>query len=162
MLVMSPLWLPAALLLSSIAAPPAYKTYHNERFGFRIAYPATLRPQPEAANGDGCRFVSADGQTTLAAYASYSTLDGGLADYQRLARQHWQAQHATLTLDKQVATGFVLSGQVKRRIFYEKTVLRAGTLTTFVWEYPVANKAAMDGVIRHTISTLQPSVAGSD
>jgi hypothetical protein len=158
---MSTSWL-LAVLLSPMAAPPAYKTYHNERFGFRIDYPATLRAQPEADNGDGRRFVSADGQTTLAAYASYSVLDGGLADYRRLARQHWQAQHATLALDQKLATGFVLSGQVKGHIFYEKTVLRAGTLTTFVWEYPVASKAAMDGVIRHTISTLQPSVAGSD
>jgi hypothetical protein len=82
---MSTLWLSAALLLSSVA-PPAYKTYHNDRFGFRIDYPAALRPQPEADNGDGRRFVSADGQTTLAAYASYSVLDGGLADYQRRGR----------------------------------------------------------------------------
>jgi hypothetical protein len=155
-----PLW--AALLLSGMAAPPAYKTYHNVRFGFRIDYPTTLRPQPEADNGDGRRFVSADGQTSLAAYASYSALDDGLAAYQRLARQHWQGQHATLTLDQKLATGFVLSGQVKGHIFYEKTVLRAGTLTTFVWEYPVASKPAMDAVIQHTIRSLQPSVAGGD
>jgi hypothetical protein len=46
---------------------------------------------------------------------------------------------------------------VKGRIFYEKTVLKNNTLTTFLWEYPAARKAAMDAVIRHTTQTLQPS-----
>jgi hypothetical protein len=56
----------------------------------------------------------------------------------------------------------VLSGQVKDRIFYEKTVLKSNTLTTFLWEYPASRKVAMDAVIQHTIRTLQPSVAGSN
>lgn len=148
------------MVLSSILAdPPVYKTYHNGRFGFRIDYPASLQPQPEADNGDGRRFVSADGQTTLTAYAGYDVLDGGLAQYRQLARRHWQEKKAVLVLDQKLTTGFVLSGKVGPTIFYEKTVLKAGTLTTFVWQYPAARKAAMDAVIHHTIKTLQPSAA---
>jgi len=67
-----------AFALASLA-PPTYKTYHNARFGYHIDYPADLRPQPEPDNGDGRRFVSADGQTVLTAYAGYNALDGGLA-----------------------------------------------------------------------------------
>ena len=156
----------ALLLIGALAlanlAPPAYKTYHNARFGYRIDYPADFRPQPEADNGDGRRFVSADGQTVLTAYASYNALDGGLATDRQLARQSWQEKHASLTLDQLTRTGYVLSGQVKGRIFYEKTVLQRNTFTTFSWEYPAARKAAMDAVIQHTIQTLQPSVAGDD
>jgi len=155
------LLLSGALALASLA-PPAYKTYHNARFGYRIDYPADLRPQPEPDNGDGRRFVSADGQTVLTAYASYNALDGGLATDRRIAQQSWREKHATLTLDLLTRTGYVLSGQVKGRIFYEKTVLKNNTLTTFTWEYPAAQKAAMDAVIRHTVQTLQPSVAGAD
>jgi hypothetical protein len=103
-----------------------------------------------------------DGQAVLSAYAGYNVLDGGLADNRRLARQHWQAKRASLTLDQRTRTGYVLSGQVQGRIFYEKTVLNSNTLTTFVWEYPAGRKAAMDAVIQHTVQTLQPSVAGSD
>ncbi|MGI4871253.1 MAG: hypothetical protein ACRYFX_08755 [Janthinobacterium lividum] len=154
--------LAALLALTSLQAPPAYKTYHNERFGYRIDYPADLRPQPEAGNGDGRRFVSADGLTVLTAYAAYDALDGGVAENRKLARQEWQGKQAAITLDQKTSTGYVLSGQVKNTIFYEKTVLKAGTLTSFVWEYPVARKAAMDAVIQHTIQTLQPSVAGSN
>ena len=155
-------YLPAALLLAALVAPPTYKTYHNARFGYRIDYPADFRPQPEADSGDGRRFVSPDGQTVLTAYASYQVLDGGLADYRNIARERWQEQHATLVLDQKTSTGFALSGTVKGRIFYEKTVLKEGTLTTFEWEYPAASKAAMDPLIRHTIQTLQLSVAGGN
>jgi hypothetical protein len=155
------LLLASALALTSLA-PPAYKTYHNARFGYRIDYPADFRPQPEADNGDGRRFLSADGQTVLTAYASYNALDGGLAEDRKLAQQSWQKKHATLTLDQLTRTGYVLSGQLKGQIFYEKVVLKNNTFTTFLWEYPAARKAAMDAVIRHTIQTLQPSVAGYD
>jgi hypothetical protein len=154
-------FLAVALALTSLALP-TYKTYHNARFGYRIDYPADFRPQPEAENGDGRRFVSPDGQAVLSAYASYNALDGGLAAHRRIAREGWQEQHATLTLDQLTRTGYVLSGQVKGRIFYEKTVLKSNTLTTFLWQYPVARKAALDAVIRHTIQTLQPSVAGGN
>ncbi|UOQ52392.1 hypothetical protein [Hymenobacter cellulosivorans] len=154
--------LSAILVLGRFMADaPAYKTYHNARFGFSIDYPVTLQPQPEADNGDGRRFVSADGQTSLAAYAGYDVLDGGLAQYRQLARRHWQEKKATLALDQKLTTGFVLSGRLGRDIFYEKTVLRAGTLTTFVWQYPAARKEAMDAVILHTIRSFQPSSTGS-
>jgi len=155
------LLLPGVLALTSLV-PPAYKTYHNARFGYHIDYPADFRPQPESDNGDGRRFLSADGQTVLTAYAGYNALDGGLAADRRIARQGWQQKHATLTLDQLTRTGYVLSGQVKGRIFYEKTILKTNTLTTFLWEYPVARKAAMDAVILHTIQTLQPSVANEE
>jgi hypothetical protein len=153
--------LAGGLALASLAAP-AYKTYHNQRFGYRIDYPADFRPQPEAGNGDGRRFLSPDGQAVLSAYAAYNALDDGLAGNRKLARQYWQEQHATLTLDQLTRTGYVLSGQVDGRIFYEKTVLKSNTLTTFVWKYPAARKAAMDAVVQHTSQTLQPSVAGGD
>ena len=154
--------LPLVVAMLTQVAPPAYKTYHNQRFGYRVDYPASLRPQPEAGNGDGRRFVSADGQTVLTAYAGYDALDGGLTEYRRVAREGWQEKKATFTLDQPTRTGYVLSGRVQGRIFYERTVLREHTLTTFIWEYPATQKAAMDAVIQHTISTLQPSVAGGD
>lgn len=150
------------LALGAVAAPPAYRTYHNERFGYRIDYPADFRPQPEPANGDGRRFLSPDGRTVLTAYAGYNALDGGLAANRQLVRHGWQQKHATISPDQLTRTGYVLSGQVKQTIFYEKTVLKSGTLTTFLWEYPTARKAAMNAVIQHTIQTLQPSVAGGN
>ena len=51
------LLLTGGLALASFA-PPAYKTYHNQRFGYRLDYPAYFRPQPEPKNGNGRRFLS--------------------------------------------------------------------------------------------------------
>ena len=39
------LLLGGVLVLASLA-PPAYRTYHNARFGYRIAYPSDFSPQP--------------------------------------------------------------------------------------------------------------------
>jgi hypothetical protein len=153
------LLLGSALALASLA-PPAYRTYHNQRFGYRIDYPADFRPQPEPENGDGRHFLSPDGQTVLTVFAGYAAATDGLPKRRKVARQDWQAQHATFALDQLTRTGYVLSGRVKGRIFYEKTVISSFMLTTFVWEYPAAQKAAMDAVIQHTTQTLQPSVAG--
>lgn len=124
------LFLSAALLtVSNLAAPPAYRTYHNERFGYRIDYPPTLTPQPEAGNGDGRRFTSADGQTALTVYAAfnvYEASDGdALTQDWQLAQNTWRQQGATFSLSRKLPTGYVLSGQVQGHIFYEKTVLRA-------------------------------------
>ena len=161
MLALIRLLLLVAAFALAVLAPPAYKTYQNLRFGFRIDYPTDLKPAPEADNGDGRRFESADGHTVLTAYAGYLALDGGLDAERTLSRQAWQQQHATITLDQRTRThpGYVLSGQVKGTIFYERTVLNGNTCTTFLWEYPAARKAAMDGVIQHTLRTLHPGGA---
>ncbi|MFD1874886.1 hypothetical protein [Hymenobacter bucti] len=125
--------------------PPTYKTYHNACFGYRIDYPADFRPEPEPENGDGRHFLSPDGQAILTVFAGYAAAENGLARRRQVARANWQAQRATF--DQPTRTGYVLSGQVKGRIFYEKTVLKRNTLTTFVWEYPAARKAALDAVV---------------
>ena len=153
------LLLGGGLVLASLA-PPTYHTYHNARFGYRIDYPADFRPQPEPENGDGRRFLSPDGQAVLTVFAGYAAAENGLAERRKVAREDWQEQHATFTLDQPTRTGYVLSGHVKGRIFYEKTVIKSLMLTTFVWEYPASRKAAMDAVIQHTTQTLQPSVEG--
>lgn len=149
------LLLSGPLTLAS-STPPAYKTYHNQRFGYRLDYPAD---EPE--NGDGRRFLSPDGQTVLTAFAGYAAATNGLGKRRSVAREDWQAKHATFTLDQLTRTGYVLSGQVKGQIFYERTVFKNDMLTPFIWEYPVTRKAAMDAVIRHAIQALQPSVGGS-
>jgi hypothetical protein len=96
----------------------------------------------------------------LTVFAGYAAATNGLAKRQKVAREDWQAKHATFTLDQPTRTGYVLSGLVKGRIFYERTVVKSYMLTTFIWEYPAARKAAMDAVIQHTAQSLQPSVQG--
>lgn len=56
----------------------------------------------------------------LTVCAGYAAATDGLAKRRKVARQDWQAQSATFALDQPTRTGYVLSGQVKGRIFYEK------------------------------------------
>lgn len=139
-------------------APLRYQTYQNARFGYSIPYPAALvRPQPEAENGDGRRFVSADGTTTLTAYAGYNALDYTVAQQMQMSRQSWQEKGAKVTLAKVLPDGYVLSGTVKSTIFYEKAALHNGTFSTFSWQYPAAQKQRMDPVVTYTARAFRPA-----
>jgi hypothetical protein len=152
--------LPAAAVVFGLAfqAPPgSYRTYQNARFGYSIPYPVALvQPQPEAANGDGRRFVSADGATTLTVYGSHNALDYTARQQLQMSRQSWQEKGATVTLAKVLPTGYVLSGTLRTSIFYEKAALQNGVFSTFIWQYPAAQKQRMDAVVSHTARTFQP------
>ena len=140
------------------AAPLRYQTYQNARFGYSIPYPAALvKPQPEADNGDGRRFTSPDGATTLTVYAGYNALDYTVAQQLAMSRQSWREKGATVTLAKVLPDGYVLSGTVKSAIFYEKAALHNGTFSTFSWQYPVAQKQRMDAVVTYTARAFRPA-----
>ncbi|RPD45235.1 hypothetical protein DNI29_17740 [Hymenobacter sediminis] len=63
-----PLLFGGTLALAGLTLP-AYKTYRNQCFCYRIDYLANFKPQPETENGDGREFVSPDELTTLSASA---------------------------------------------------------------------------------------------
>ncbi len=66
--------LPALLLTvlpAALAHGLSYETYTNVRFGYRVDYPVPeLIPQPEAPNGDGRVFRSADGQAEMRVFGA--------------------------------------------------------------------------------------------
>lgn len=152
------LLLTAATPLAFQAAPLRYQTYQNARFGYSIPYPAGLvKPQPEADNGDGRRFVSADGATTLTVYAGYNALDYTAAQQLDLSRKGWREKGAAVALARALPTGYVLSGTLKGAIFYEKATLQNGVFSTFIWQYPEAQKQRMDAVVTYTARTFRPA-----
>ncbi len=160
MMYLSLCWLLPLLLAPPVPAgpAPAYQTYSNARFGYRVAYPpALVRPQPEADNGDGRRFVSADKQTTLTVFGSYNVLEKSVQQEMRTEQAAWRAQGATLTLSQQLSDGFVLSGYLGKAIFYQKTQLRHGTFATFIWQYPATQQPTMAAVVTHTARTFEPA-----
>ncbi|RAK65800.1 hypothetical protein DLM85_13865 [Hymenobacter edaphi] len=151
--------LPATVVVGlAFQAPPVdYHTYRNARFGYSIPYPAALvRPQPEAPNGDGRRFVSADGATTLTVYGSHNALDHTAHQQLTMSRQSWQEKGATVTLAKVLPGGYVLSGTLHTSIFYEKASLQNGVFSTFIWQYPAAQKPRLDAVVSYTARTFRP------
>ena len=63
------LFLSLALFSVQASADAVYKTYVNKRYGFVVDYPDYLKPQGEAANGDGQVFSSANTDAELRVYA---------------------------------------------------------------------------------------------
>ncbi|RTQ50598.1 hypothetical protein EJV47_08140 [Hymenobacter gummosus] len=153
-------YLLASVALAALAfqtAPLKYQTYHNARFGYSIPYPAALvKPFPESRNGDGRRFVSADAATTLTAYAHYNALDYTVAQQLQMSRKSWQRRGATITLAQTLPGSYVLSGTYESAIFYEKGALQNGTFSTFIWQYPAAQKQRMDAVVTYTARAFRP------
>ena len=49
------------LVFTALAGATNWPTYANARFGYSFCYPAALKPQQEADNADGRKFVGANG-----------------------------------------------------------------------------------------------------
>ncbi len=118
-----------------------YKTYTNARYGYSITYPAhLLTPQGEADNGDGQAFLSKDGSAEMRVYGSHD-LGGGLAESYRQAQEGREVSYKTMK-----GNWFVVSGRTGGKIFYQKTMHKAGVLKTFSIEYDESRKATYDAI----------------
>ncbi len=125
----------------------SYRTYHNARFEYSIAYPVNiLIPQGESANGDGQRFLSKDGRTEMLVYGSYNSLDQTLRAV--LEQETSSTEHPNRVITYQVlrANWFVVSGLENGRVFYQKTMLRNETFKTFRIEYDESRKRTFDPI----------------
>jgi hypothetical protein len=132
---------------SSGAAQVRYRTYHNARFEYSISYPANiLIPQGEAANGDGQRFLSKDGQAEMLVYGAYNSLDQTLREV--MEQETSSSEHPDRVITYQVlrADWFVVSGVENGKVFYQKTFLRGGTFKTFRIEYDEGKKRTFDPI----------------
>jgi hypothetical protein len=136
------------LYTSLSAQPQRYATYLNARFGYSIRYPVSLQPQPEAENGDGRVFLSADGKTTLTVWGRLPVSPAG--DLEQAMTYAKENRRVNYRIKR--PTWFVLSGFTNdSKVFYSKTVLvsdRTGTyLKTFEFVYPISQKAQWDSIV---------------
>jgi hypothetical protein len=122
-----------------------WNTYANARFNYSIAYPASLKPQGEAENGDGQAFRSANGETELRVWGSYNALNETLgARYQKTVAELQQRGAVTY---KVLGRGwFVVSGTAGGKVIYQKTLLKGDVYKTFTFEYPAADKSLQDAI----------------
>lgn len=144
----------AIVLASSAAASETWNTYGNARFGYVLAYPASLLPQPEADNGDGRHFLSADGQVDLAVWAGYNVLEETPAALAADAEKRCGDAAAYKVVKAALVTVSCIVGQ---NVYYHKTVIRGDTLTTFELTYPVTKKSLWDRVVQTLSKSLQPA-----
>ncbi len=151
-----------AVLPAGLAQSPAgYETYCNSRFGYCLAYPLVMTPQPESGNRDGRVFKEEKTGATLTVWGRYSTNpdEGGnytLAQQYAADLKEMQAEPSRqVTYKKQDKDFFVISGYVAGRVFYQKTVLQEESFAYAVLEYPQAAKEKYDAVSKRIFKSFR-------
>lgn len=128
-----------------------YATYSNARFGYSISYPRNLLyPQGESINGDGQKFISRDASASLTVYGTNNINGERIEDIYR-EESHGaigDRPNKILTYKTKKENWFVVSGVDSGRIFYQKTIVYPETIKTMMFEYPDAQKAKYDAVLK--------------
>jgi hypothetical protein len=143
-----------AAFVAVAAAPALAGVYGNARFGYSIAYPPELVPQPESENSDGRAFRSADGRVEALVWGAYNALDESPA---QLAAEAERDCGAPPTYRRVTAAFFAISCAAGGRVFYEKMLIRGDTLTAFRITYPAADHVRWDRVTAQMSASLTPA-----
>jgi hypothetical protein len=108
-------WAPA-----DAALPHTWGTYHNDRFGFALDYPADLFMADDRALGDFWRlFVSRDGQARLLVTAGFNSRRLTPASYRQSMVDGFY-RGASFEYAPLRKTWFVLAGSRDEDMFYER------------------------------------------
>jgi hypothetical protein len=120
--------------------PSAWITYHNDRFGFALDYPADIFTADDQRLGDFWRlFVSRDGRARLLVTAGFNTKRVTPVSYRRsLMSMVYGA--ATLEYAPLRTTWFVLAGSRGEEMFYERATFACHGRIIHGWRltYPAA------------------------
>ena len=129
----------------------SYKKYNNARFGFSIEYPSDFVVKGDPANGDGVILSSKDGSGEITASGGNNVLgDTATSYYNDLISEHSNASY------KKVQNNLVIVSWLEGdKIVYQKSIVGAGTIYTFVIKYPNNQKEKYDTIINHLTETFK-------
>jgi len=125
-----------------------WQVYRNERFGLSLKYPGgVFRAVRSSGTGDARAFESSDGARLLVG-AFANTERHTLAGYQRYIAQHSYPAFA-VNYSPVGRSWFVLSGEGRGQIFYEKVFFTCGgrVINSFAMMYPSAKRRLYDGIV---------------
>ena len=132
------------------AAPQhTWITYHNDRFGFAIDYPADVFAVDDRTLGDFWRlFVSHDGKARLLVTAGFNSKRLSTASY-RQAVLNETYQGASLEYAPLRKTWFVLAGSKGEEGFYERATFACDGRTIHRWRmtYPANERENYSKII---------------
>ncbi|MGH8094714.1 MAG: hypothetical protein ACREIF_14790 [Chthoniobacterales bacterium] len=149
-----------ALAQSAVASGKEWRQYANARFGYVLSYPGNLVAGPEAMNGDGREFHSADGEFSLAVSAHFFVPGSGDSFETR-----WQDELATpdvtITYKKKTSSWYVVSGITKSGTeYYHKLCHKGANWAAFQITYPHAQNAKYDPWVTRIEKSFVPFRAG--
>jgi hypothetical protein len=142
----------------AMAAPVAYHTYSNDKYGYSVRYPAFLRPEGEPDAHDGQRFSSRSSPLRMTVWGTYSNWQTG--DDMTIAQQRaWHFRNLDkkwkVTYKANGGNWFVLSGYNGDDIFYSRTVKHGDIFATVLLEYPKSKKSEFDAAVEIIARSLQ-------
>lgn len=145
-----------ALVAGSGAA--SAKIYGNARFGYFIDIPAAFSvADPEPENGDGREFHPTDKSADLIASGSWITEDNFAAEVALYKSLMVQDGWALTYENKPSKSSAVYSAKKDDRVFYARQITSCGgkAIAGYRLEYPVADKAKYDAVIKSLNASLK-------
>ncbi|HEU0061140.1 MAG TPA: hypothetical protein VFR19_14775 [Hyphomicrobiaceae bacterium] len=132
--------------------------YHNERFGFRLEYPANLfRIERTTEAGDGRVFVAREGEARLLVGALRNEDHHSAKSYQDYLARNSYADYK-ITYRPLGDDWLVLSGEADGRIFYEKAILSCGgqLISSFAMLYPADKRDLFDPIVARVANSFVP------
>ncbi len=132
-----------------------YKTYHNERFGYSIAYPDFLLPQGEAGNGDGQKFVSDKDSIEMWVYRSFKmNMDTG--DTPTLEKALQTDLQDQKVLDKSLTNNtYTIKSINGDKMLLQHTLLIANEYYEILFIYPQGKGKQLKTVMDYSIKSFK-------
>jgi hypothetical protein len=136
--------------------PSDMESYSNGRFGYTVNYPKSLVAKGESDNGDGQRFESKDKKFTMAVWGEYNALENSVsAECEQRIKGEQEDHPFTPSYKVTKSTWYAFSGIVGSTIIYQKAILQDDSFKTLRLEYPVAEKEALDPVVKRIVASFQ-------
>jgi hypothetical protein len=132
--------------------------YHNERFGFRLEYPANLfRIERTTEAGDGRVFAAREGEARLLVGALSNEDHHSAKSYQDFLARNSYADYK-ITYRPLGNDWLVLSGEADGKIFYEKAIFSCGgqLISSFAMLYPAAKRDMFDPIVARVANSFVP------
>ena len=134
-----------------------YVLYGNEKYGYKLEIPESLKLRSEVGEGVGAYFLSEDESALLVVYGAEITESeptrDAFYDYVIQNLDYVPTYHVKKT------DGFVVSGTNSGNIFYEKYIVKSdGTVNCFRIKYPQSQKVEYDEIITHMAESFKSGV----
>jgi hypothetical protein len=131
---------------------PGFRTYSNERFGFRIDYPQSFIAGQPPENGDGMNFTSPDGEATLLVSGS-NNAGWTLRDYYNM---YSKDIHGKVGYQKFGYGWFVVTWTEGDKLVYRKMFVGNGSENSFTFIYPIGERTLYDEAATKMEKSFRP------
>ena len=132
--------------------------YDNERFGFRLEYPANLfRIERTTEAGDGRVFAAREGEARLLVGALRNEDHHSAKSYQDYLARNSYADYK-ITYRPLGDDWLVLSGEANGRIFYEKAIFSCSgqLISSFAMLYPADKRDLFEPIVARVANSFVP------